>query len=36
MQWLETAIDQAGKQDIRLQALEDPDLEPLWNQIREI
>ena len=35
MVWLETAIDLAGKKDIRMMALEDPDLEPLWNQISE-
>ena len=36
MQWLEKAIDVAGKQDIRLMALDDPDLEPLWTRIGEI
>jgi tetratricopeptide (TPR) repeat protein len=36
MDWLERAIDLAGKKDIRLLALDDPDLEPLWNQISEI
>jgi tetratricopeptide (TPR) repeat protein len=36
LQWLEKAIDLAGKKDIRLMALEDPDLEPLWNDISEI
>lgn len=36
MQWLERAIDVAGKRNIRQQALDDPDLEPLWTQIREI
>lgn len=30
------AIDLAGKNDIRLMALEDPDLEPLWKDIAEI
>jgi tetratricopeptide (TPR) repeat protein len=34
--WLEKAIDLAGKKDIRLMALEDPDLEPLWAKIGEI
>ena len=34
---LGTAIDLAhGKLDIRQMALDDPDLEPLWNQISEI
>jgi hypothetical protein len=36
MRWLGKAIDMAGKKDIRLMALDDPDLEPLWNQISEI
>jgi hypothetical protein len=36
MQWLEEAIDLAGKKDIRLMALDDPDLEPLWTKIGEI
>jgi hypothetical protein len=31
-----TVVDRAGKNDIRLTALNDPDLEPLWNQISEI
>ncbi len=36
MQWLELAIDLSGKKDVRLMALDDPDLEPLWTQIGEI
>jgi len=36
MEWLGKAIDLTGKKDIRLMALEDPDLEPLWAQIGEI
>lgn len=36
LQWLEKAIDLAGKRDIRLMALEDLDLEPLWKDIGEI
>ncbi len=36
MGWLGKAIDMAGKKDIRLMALDDPDLEPLWTQISEI
>ena len=35
-QWLEKAIDLAGKKDIRLMALDDHDLEPLWPDISEI
>jgi predicted Zn-dependent protease len=35
-QWLKKAIDQAGKKDIRIMALDDPDLEPLWTQISEL
>ena len=34
MQWLKQALAVAGKMDIRQLALEDPDLEPLWSQIR--
>jgi tetratricopeptide (TPR) repeat protein len=36
LQWIEKAIDLAGKTDIRLMALNDLDLEPLWNDISEI
>ena len=36
MKWLEKAIDLAGKKDIRLMALNDSDLEPLWREIEEI
>jgi predicted Zn-dependent protease len=36
LRWLGKAIDVAGKQHIRIMALEDPDLEPLWKQISEI
>jgi|ERR1700722_3923653 len=36
LKWLEKAIDLAGKKDIRAMALDDPDLEPLWNDISEI
>jgi hypothetical protein len=35
-QWLEKAIDLAGKADARQMALDDSDLEELWNQIAEI
>ena len=34
--WIVKAIDLAGKKDIRLMALDDPDLEPLWIKIGEI
>jgi predicted Zn-dependent protease len=34
--WLVRAIDLAGKKDIRLMALDDDDLEPLWNKISEL
>jgi len=34
--WLKKAIDLAGKKDIRTMALDDPDLQPLWNKIGEI
>jgi len=33
---IEKAIDLAGKKDIRLMAVEDPDLQPLWKDISEI
>lgn len=36
LQWLQSAIDLAGKQDIRLMALDDPGLEALWKDISEI
>ena len=32
---LKEAFDLAGKKDIRRQALDDPDLEPLWSQLGE-
>jgi predicted Zn-dependent protease len=35
-QWFVKAKDMAGKTDIRLMALDDPDLEPLWTAISEI
>lgn len=35
-QRLKEAIDLAGKKDIRMRALNDPDLEPLWNEIGSI
>jgi tetratricopeptide (TPR) repeat protein len=35
-QWLEKAIDLAGKEDIRQMALDDTDLEELWVKIAEI
>lgn len=36
LRWIEKAIAIAGKRDIRLMALEDDDLEPLWKQIGSI
>jgi hypothetical protein len=37
MKQIEQAIDLADKKnDIRLDALEDPDLEPLWLQIGDL
>jgi hypothetical protein len=36
LQWLGKAIECAGEEDIRLRALDDPDLEPLWNRISEV
>jgi tetratricopeptide (TPR) repeat protein len=35
-QWLGKAIDLAGKKNIRLMALDDTDLKPLWEQIGSI
>jgi predicted Zn-dependent protease len=34
--WLEQAIALAGKNEIRIMALDDPDLEPLWKQLETI
>jgi tetratricopeptide (TPR) repeat protein len=36
MQWLEKAVELSGRKEIRHMALEDPDLKPLWDKIREI
>jgi len=36
MWWIERAIDVAGKEDIRIQALDEPDLEPFWRDISKI
>jgi tetratricopeptide (TPR) repeat protein len=36
IQWLERAIDLEGKNEIRLAALQDPDLEAMWPDISEI
>ena len=36
MHWLEKAIELAGKNHIRLMALDDEDLKPLWEKISEI
>jgi len=35
-QWLGKAINLAGKKDIRIMVLDDPDLQPLWDKIGEI
>lgn len=34
--WLEKAIDLADTKDVKLMALDDPDLEPLWAEISNI
>jgi len=34
--WLEKAIDLADTKEVKLMALNDPDLEPLWGEISEI
>jgi len=36
MHWLEKAIAVAGDNDIRMMALDDADLKPLWNQIGDL
>ena len=36
MEWLKRAIALEGKNEIRLMALDDADLEPLWKKIGEI
>jgi len=35
-QWLKKAFSLAGQKDIRKMALDDPDLQPLWDKIVEI
>jgi predicted Zn-dependent protease len=34
--WLQKAIKLAGNNQIKLMALDDPDLEPLWKEIGEL
>jgi len=34
--WLERAIAISGKKEVKLMALKDPDLEPLWKEIGEV
>jgi tetratricopeptide (TPR) repeat protein len=34
--WLDYAMDKADPKEIRLKALDDPDLEPLWQRIGEL
>ena len=36
LQWLKRAFDLSGSKEIKLKALEDPDLEPLWSKMGEI
>ena len=36
LEWLDLAIDVAGKLDIRIAALDEPDLESIWVDIAEI
>jgi hypothetical protein len=36
MKWLKKAIELAGEKDIRMMALDDPDLEPLRREIAGI
>jgi hypothetical protein len=35
-EWLKNAIDLSGAEDVKMLALNDPDLEPLWTEISEI
>ena len=36
MNWLQKAIDLAEKKEIKAMALDDPDLKPLWKEIRKL
>jgi len=36
MQWLEKAVDLAATKEVKLMALDNPDFEPLWNDIGKI
>ena len=36
MNWLQKAIDLAKKKEIKAMALDDPDLKPLWKEIRKL
>ena len=36
MKWLKKAMDLDSKKEIKLMALEDPDLEPLWFEISDL
>ena len=33
--WLEQACKLGGRKQIKLMALQDPDLEPLWEEMRQ-
>jgi tetratricopeptide (TPR) repeat protein len=35
LDWVNQAIDLAGGKDVRAQALEDPDLQPIWKEITD-
>jgi len=34
LEWLQKAVEIAGERDVRAQALNDPDLKPIWNEIK--
>jgi predicted Zn-dependent protease len=34
--WFKRALESGGRERIRLRALRDPDLEPLWQEIRQL
>jgi hypothetical protein len=36
LKWLELAIEVAGKTDIRMKALDEPDLESVWREIADV
>jgi hypothetical protein len=35
-EWLQVAVELCDAEEIRNLAINDPDLEPLWDQVREL